>query len=177
MNPRGPDGQIMKCRKCGSTEHFQKECPQNQGAPAPRPSGPPNFYTQETNRGPLNFVNETPVPESISHVFVIAELTEQGEQSLDQRTTRPHRDWNPQNVPTASVNQEDFDPWRQSSQESRGQTMWRNWMPTQLREEHEIRMQHIGSPLVPPHISTRATSSRDPPFAQAIPKAAPKLHM
>jgi hypothetical protein len=45
-NPKGPDGQIMKCRKCGSAEHFQKECPQNQGAPAPRPAGTPNFYTQ-----------------------------------------------------------------------------------------------------------------------------------
>ena len=27
-NPRGPDGQIMTCRTCGSTEHFQRECPQ-----------------------------------------------------------------------------------------------------------------------------------------------------
>ena len=179
-NPKGPDGQIMKCRKCGSTEHFQKECPQNQGAPAPRPSGPPNFYTQETNRGPLNFVNETPVPEGISHVFVITELTEQGEQSLDQHTTRPHRDWNPQNVPTASVNQDDFDPWRQSSQESResrGQNMWHNWMPTQLREEHEIRMQTLGSPLVPPHTNSRAMSSRDDPNTQAVPRTTPQLPM
>ena len=142
----------MKCRKCGSAEHFIKECPQNQGAPAPSPAGPPNFYSQEVNRGPLNFVNGTPVPENISHVFVITEITGQGEQSLDEaHTTRPHRERNPQDVPVTSVNQEDFDPWRQSSQESRGQTMWRNWMPTQLREENEIRMQTLGSPLVPPH--------------------------
>ena len=32
MNPKGPDGQIMKCRKCGSVEHFQKDCPRNQGS-------------------------------------------------------------------------------------------------------------------------------------------------
>jgi hypothetical protein len=31
QNPKGPDGQIMKCRKCGSTEHFQRECPRNSG--------------------------------------------------------------------------------------------------------------------------------------------------
>jgi hypothetical protein len=60
----------MKCRKCGSTEHFQKECPQNSGSPAPRPPGAPNFYTQEISQGPLNFINETPLPENISHVFI-----------------------------------------------------------------------------------------------------------
>ena len=32
MNPKGPDRQIMKCRKCGSVEHFQKDCPRNQGS-------------------------------------------------------------------------------------------------------------------------------------------------
>ena len=203
-NPKGPDGQIMKCRKCGSTEHFQRECPQNQGAPvpAPRPAGTPNFYTQEFNRGPLNFVNETPAPEGISRVFVIAEITEQGEQILDEgRTTRPHRERNPQDIPIPSATQEEFDPWRQSSHEvrenihdTRGSSMWRNWMPTQLREEHErqwlsqrteeheLRTRNLASPLLPLLTGTRATSSRDDPYAQAaqhtqVPKTSPQLPM
>ena len=29
-NPRGKDGKIMKCLKCGSEDHFQAECPMNQ---------------------------------------------------------------------------------------------------------------------------------------------------
>jgi hypothetical protein len=48
-NPKGPDGQIMKCRKCGSTEHFQRECPRNQGGGRPplqgTPAGAPQFLT------------------------------------------------------------------------------------------------------------------------------------
>ena len=38
QNPKGPDGQIMKCRVCGSIEHFQRECPNNNGSiPPPTP--------------------------------------------------------------------------------------------------------------------------------------------
>jgi hypothetical protein len=41
QNPKGSDGQIMKCRVCGSIEHFQRECPRNKGGGAPRPNAPP----------------------------------------------------------------------------------------------------------------------------------------
>ena len=27
-NPRGPDGEVMECISCGSTDHFQAKCPQ-----------------------------------------------------------------------------------------------------------------------------------------------------
>ena len=36
-NPRGKDGETMKCHKCGSEEHLQRECPQNGGGGAPSP--------------------------------------------------------------------------------------------------------------------------------------------
>ena len=31
-NPRGRDGQVMKCRECGSEEHFAARCPTGKGA-------------------------------------------------------------------------------------------------------------------------------------------------
>ena len=33
-NPKGPDGQIMKCSICGSEEHFRAECPRNSSTPS-----------------------------------------------------------------------------------------------------------------------------------------------
>ena len=30
-NPRGKDGKPLECHKCGSTDHLQRDCPQNQG--------------------------------------------------------------------------------------------------------------------------------------------------
>ena len=30
-NPKGPDGRTMKCHKCGSEEHFERECPMGGG--------------------------------------------------------------------------------------------------------------------------------------------------
>ena len=34
QNPKGKNGEILNCRKCGSTEHFIKDCPQANGTPA-----------------------------------------------------------------------------------------------------------------------------------------------
>ena len=52
QNPRGHDGQIMKCRTCGSTEHFQKECPKHSGATSPGAPGA-NYFTYNASEGPL----------------------------------------------------------------------------------------------------------------------------
>ena len=38
-NPRGRDGNIMKCRICDSDEHFQRECPHNTGGKGKGKSG------------------------------------------------------------------------------------------------------------------------------------------
>eukprot|EP00971_Amphidinium_carterae_P352996 6492791-Amphidinium_carterae.2 len=32
-NPRGADGNVMKCHNCGSEEHLVRDCPRNQGPP------------------------------------------------------------------------------------------------------------------------------------------------
>ena len=59
QNPKGPDGQIMKCRTCGSTEHFQKNCPRGNSSSSGG-NRPPNFVPyvntpayQEEDMGPL----------------------------------------------------------------------------------------------------------------------------
>lgn len=58
-NPKGPDGQIMKCRKCGSIEHFQRECPRNSGGPRPQgPPGNPSFYVESE---PMHIENSAPL--------------------------------------------------------------------------------------------------------------------
>ena len=45
-NPKDKDGNVMLCRKCGSDEHFEKNCPNNTGgAPAP------NLLTMGAGRG------------------------------------------------------------------------------------------------------------------------------
>jgi hypothetical protein len=55
----------------------------------------------------LNFVDETRLPEHISHVFMITEITDQGEQRLEGHTTRPHWQVNPINI---SIPIEEPDP-------------------------------------------------------------------
>ena len=73
MNPKGADGKIMKCRKCGSIEHFQKDCPKNQGGgpPAGIPGKPAYFMEIEQDRpqpAPLS------LPTSSSSSSRIAEI-------------------------------------------------------------------------------------------------------
>ena len=43
-NPRDKAGNIMKCHKCGSAEHLQRNCPNNQGGGH---SAPPNLLAIE----------------------------------------------------------------------------------------------------------------------------------
>ena len=43
-NPKDKDGNVMLCRKCGSDEHFEKNCPNNTG-------GAPNLLTMGAGRG------------------------------------------------------------------------------------------------------------------------------
>ena len=52
-NPRGPDGQPLRCSVCGSTEHFWHNCPQKgkgKGAGVASSSGAhgPNLYTESS---------------------------------------------------------------------------------------------------------------------------------
>ena len=56
-NPKGPDGNIMTCRTCGATDHFQKECPR---------AGGQRFFTVEqptgaAEEGPFDFLNTVSV--------------------------------------------------------------------------------------------------------------------
>ena len=44
MNPFGPDGQRMRCRRCSAEDHFERECPQASGDSAQSQSGA-NFFT------------------------------------------------------------------------------------------------------------------------------------
>ena len=41
QNPRGPDGQLLKCFDCGSTEHLRRHCPHRKGKG--KGSGKPSF--------------------------------------------------------------------------------------------------------------------------------------
>ena len=55
-NPTGRDGQVMRCRVCGSDEHFAARCPQSDGRPGGGSSsaGPQMFVLQESSDGPLS---------------------------------------------------------------------------------------------------------------------------
>ena len=52
-NPMGRDGQIMRCRVCGSDEHFAARCPQA-GSGGSSSSGPQMFILQDSTDGPLS---------------------------------------------------------------------------------------------------------------------------
>jgi hypothetical protein len=59
-NPKGPDGKIMTWRKCGRTEHFQKDCPKGGGPRPGVPNGPPG--------NPSYFMEDiqTPTPQPLN---------------------------------------------------------------------------------------------------------------
>jgi hypothetical protein len=62
-NPRGRDGEIMKCSTCGSTTHLRARCPQGaSGSAPPQPSAPAlHGFTQD--EGPLAGVLGAAAPE------------------------------------------------------------------------------------------------------------------
>ena len=50
LNPRGKDGQIMKCAKCGSTSHLWRKCPQVVSGNQASASG--THWAQQTSASP-----------------------------------------------------------------------------------------------------------------------------
>ena len=102
MNPRGADGQIMKCRKCGSIEHFQKDCPR-EGAPGGKGSGtpnPPNFYLappEPTNASPLYLLTQV-APQQVSATR-IAEIIGDTEVLLTRSICMVTQETTPQQTP------------------------------------------------------------------------------
>ena len=52
-NPTGPDGEVMKCTACNSTEHVRAACPQHQSSSS-SPLGlvNPNYLTTSTHLTP-----------------------------------------------------------------------------------------------------------------------------
>ena len=158
QNPKGPDGKIMTCRQCGSTEHFQKECPRNQsssssGGPGP---GAPNFFTHDSSEGPLtSLLNQA--QRSRESVFMISEITDAGEERLERPDPLPTT--TNSNMDTSTDPWVENDPWRNgrlpqnptSSNSSVIREMpWTNWMPTNLVEEHQRRTQGMQSELLRP---------------------------
>ena len=66
-NPIGPDGSVMKCHKCGSEEHLQRDCTSQQMAtwqPQPPAASPSGFYIGYTGsqgadeQGPLSGIEQ-----------------------------------------------------------------------------------------------------------------------
>jgi hypothetical protein len=87
MNPKGPDGQIMKCRKCGSIEHLQKDCPRNQGGTRPNVGGNPGnpSYFVEDEHAPMNTSGPLNLPSMSSHPRIVEIV---GTQEIPVRPTR-----------------------------------------------------------------------------------------
>ena len=54
-NPRGPDGQIMRCHECDSTEHLVGNCPRRAGRQHSTAAPPTSthFFTELATEGPL----------------------------------------------------------------------------------------------------------------------------
>ena len=79
-NPRGRDGQIMKCRVCNSEEHFAARCPQRNSSGATG-SGTPHLFTDAESAGPLSGMldsvahthAEPPSRENTLHFMVLRE--------------------------------------------------------------------------------------------------------
>ena len=69
-NPKGPDGQTMRCFECGSTEHLAGACPRR--APSSGSNQATTFFTRSTDAnmsvlGPLSgIIDETDVFRSVS---------------------------------------------------------------------------------------------------------------
>ena len=85
-NPRGRDGQVMRCRICNSDEHFAAKCPragaQQGGGGGSSSSGPgPHMFaqTQEHSSGPLaDLLRDIPDSDerSYRHVFMASSGTD-----------------------------------------------------------------------------------------------------
>ena len=54
-NPRGPDGQIMRCHECDSTKHLVGNCPRRAGRhhSTAAPPTSTHFFTELATEGPL----------------------------------------------------------------------------------------------------------------------------
>ena len=174
QNPRGPDGQIMKCRKCNSIEHFQKDCPHNRGGPpGGSQSTPGNYFVDDSlpAPGPLDSVFGGTY-DRVGPTFMITEITDSGERRLDSYVSVPHGNQE-QSASAMPVDQVHInDPWvRQSNNHPTGNdTAWSNWMEPRIAQEIAAVMNNGEAGLLPRYTPGQATSSN------AVPATAIERH-
>ena len=158
MNPRGADGQPMKCRNCGSVEHFQKECPS-------KGSGSSGGFHAFTVR------DSTEVAGPLSSLPTVSE-PDRGVHSIFMMTDDRRSQSSSSHVPTYNMAQSDNkgdplfenDPWPQAEREFRSvpsspettPNVWSNFIGPFVRQQPHQEPHSELLPFLNPSFSASA---------------------
>ena len=128
-NPKGRDGQVMRCRICNSDEHFAARCPRAGQGGQPGAPPPTLFVGNAGTSGPLTaLLNETTAPAPVPQGIQTSLATFTNERANEIANTR------------AFMTQEQAeDPWVRNDPWSQNPIRSARWPPVSLRPPQPVQ--------------------------------------